>query len=129
MSMQLDFTAAAASSSLTQYSVVTLTTSDTVKHTTAAGARAHGILQNDPTSTAHMGSYRVFGDSWVRPTSDAVEVGNPLTAATAGKVQASTASSAQYNIGFALEAISASTGRGTNDKIRAFINITGLGLQ
>lgn len=123
--MFLDYTAAAASSSLVQHSVVTLTSAATIKHTTAAGAAAHGIMQSDPTSTGHSAAYRVFGESLVRPTSRAVKIGDRLCAGTGGKVQATTANTGLFVIGFAREAIAASTGRGANDVIKAHITLIG----
>ena len=126
MSNWTDYTFPAASSSLTQYSVVVLTTAGTVKHTTAvATAAVHGVLQGAPTSTAQTASFRTFGESNVRPTTDGIEVGNTLTAAAAGLVQAATASSAQTCIGFALETIASATARATNETILMHVNIQG----
>ncbi len=112
MATFIDYAVPAASSSVAQYSAVQLTSGETVKATTAVGQdRFHGIMQNDPTSTAHNGVIRFIGPSLCRPTSRAVTVGAILTCAANGMVQSATGSTKEATIGFALEAVAASTTR------------------
>ena len=115
-----DVSFAAASTSLLQYRVVRLTSSNNVKHTTgASGVRAIGVTQGTVKATSAAIGVRVLGITLIEASSLAIKVGDYLRA-TSGAVASTsrlggtvrpTTNNTQYVLGEALESAAAGTGK------------------
>ena len=124
--VSMDFAFTPASTGLVQHRVVKRSSNNNVLHTTAVGERCIGVLQNDPIVTTDTADTRTLGASLVNPTSVAVQVGDFLTAATAGMVQVTTETT-HFILGWAEEAITASTARAATDVISMIVLPSGRG--